>query len=123
MVGDGRNRGEGRGNLVPRGGFYLEGRAATKHRGRCQLTILEPPPRSRPGGPVVFESSLVTDGDTARGQRLWAGQPEAPGGCFPLTLSQMGWLTGLAPQSCFNEKPKGLSAPWGVETKKLLDRE
>lgn len=60
-----------------------------KPQGRCQLTILEPPPRPWPGGPVVFESSLVADGHAAGGKRLGAAQTEAPGGCFPLTLSQV----------------------------------
>lgn len=72
---------------------------------------------------MVSEPSLVADGDTARGQRLWAGQPEAPCGCLPLPLPRMGRLTGLAPQSCFSEKPKGPSAPWGTEARKLLGRE
>lgn len=72
--------------------------------GGWQLTIWEPPPRPRPGSPVVFEPSLVADGDTAGCKRLGAGQPEAAGGCFPLTLSQMKWLPGLASQSCLNGK-------------------
>lgn len=71
---------------------------------------------------MVFEPSLVADGDAAGGERLGAGQPEAPGGCFPRTLSQMSWLTGPASQSCFDEKPRGLSALWGTETRKSMDR-
>lgn len=87
-----------------RGGFYWEGRHAGKHQGGWQLTVLEPPPRPRPGGPVVSKPSLVADGDAAGGKRLGAGQPQAAGGCFPLTLSRMNWLPGLASQSCFNGK-------------------
>lgn len=73
--------------------------------------ILEPPLRSWPGGPVVFEPLLVAGRDAAGREGLWAGQMEAPGGYFSPTLPGMGWLTGLAPQSCFNEKPRGLLAP------------
>lgn len=76
--------------------------------GRCQLTVLEPPPWSWPGGHVVSEPSLAAGGDTAGGECLWAGWPQAPGGHVP---PEMDWFTHLSPQSCFNERPKGLSAP------------
>lgn len=69
---------------------------------------------------------LVAGRDGARGKCLWAGQAEAPGGHVTPSLSQVGWLTGLAPQSCFNEKPRGLSARGprvGTEARKSLDRE
>lgn len=94
--GDGRSREEGR--------ILLEGKTRRETPGGWQLTVWEPPPRPRPGSPVVFEPSLVADGDTAGCKRLGAGQLEAAGGCFPLTLSQMKWLPGLASQSCLNGK-------------------
>ena len=69
---------------------------------------------------------LVAGRDGARGRHLRASQPEAPGRHVPNALPMMGWFTGLAPQSCFNEKPRGRSAPGpcvGTEARKSLDRE
>lgn len=80
-------------------------------RGRHPLTILEPPPRSWPGGHAVLEPLLAAGRDTAGGKCLRAGRPQAPGGHVPPTWSQTDWITGIAPQSCFNERPRGPSAP------------
>lgn len=79
--------------------------------GRRQLTILEPPPWPWPGGHMTFEPSLAAGRDTARGECLWAGRPQAPGGHVP---AEVDWLTCLAPQSCFNERPVSPSGPWGT---------
>lgn len=117
---------EGRGHLFPHQTLLPGGKTRQQVPGQRQLTIWEPPPRSWPGGPGVLGTLLVAGRDGARGKCLWAGQAEAPGGHVTPSLSQVGWLTGLAPQSCFNEKPRGLSARGprvGTEARKSLDRE
>lgn len=89
---------------------------------KCQLTVLEPPPWSWPGGHVVFESLLAAGRDTARGECLWAGGPQAPGGNVP---PEVDLFTHLSLQSCFNERPGSLSAPGlcvGTKKRKLVDR-
>lgn len=72
---------------------------------------------------MVFEPSLAAGRDTARGECLWAGWLQAPGGHVP---SEVDWFTRLSPQSCFDERPSSLSAPGlcvGTKERKLVDRE
>lgn len=77
---------------------------------RVLLTFLKPPPLSRPGRPELSGALWGTGGQGPGGQGLRAGQSEAPGRHVAPTLSQVRWFTGLTPQSCFNEKPRGPSA-------------
>ena len=77
---------------------------------RVPLTVSKPSPLSWPGCPEVSGASWGAGGQGTRGKGLWASQSEAPGRHVTPTLSQVGWFTGLAPQSCFNEKPRGPSA-------------
>lgn len=81
--------------------------------GRRPLTFLEPPPWSWPCGHMVFEPLLAAGRDAARGECLWAGRPQAPGGHVPPTLSQVDGITGLALPSCFNGRSRSLSALQG----------
>ena len=77
---------------------------------RVLLTVLKPPPLSQPGYPELSRASWGTGRQGPRGQGLRAGQAEAPGRHVAPTLSQVRWFTGLTPQSCLNEKPRGPSA-------------
>lgn len=105
-----RNR-AGRETYSPGTGFIWREHMPVSAGGRRPLTIWEPPPQSWPGGHAVFEPLLAAGRDTAGGECLRAGRPQAPGGHVPAIWSQTDWITGIAPQSCFNERPRGLSAP------------
>lgn len=80
---------------------------------RVPLTVSKPSPLSWPGCPEVSGASWGAGGQGTRGKGLWASQSEAPGRHVTPTLSQVGWFTGLAPQSfraC--RRVPGLCSPW-----------